>query len=346
MDLTTWTANTFPLDLQESNANTQANSSMNSSLQCTEMAQFQHHLLPIVYSIVFVFSLIENMTALYILNKQWKRSPHFTAFTLSIIIIDILFAFSLPFMISYHHRGNDWMFGDFLCKVAGCLFFCNMYSCTIFLFCICIDRYIAVMHPIKYLQLQNSFYRTFTSFTIWMVIVLAAVTFILLGSKTRKFSNGKLACMENFSHDFWTKRLAAFSTMSTVLGFVTPFLTILVCYSIIARRIIDMTQKKKGSQYLKKKSLCTIAGVVMVLTICFLPFHVVQIVHILLRTNVLPYPGLLNFTCVAKPVATVMASLNCCLDPFVYYFSIDNFDFLPACFARRPQRIIQKESCS
>ncbi|XP_033907487.3 lysophosphatidic acid receptor 6-like [Acipenser ruthenus] len=305
---------------------------------------FQSTLLPVVYSLLFVLSLLGNFTALTSLLKNWRCSSQATAFTLNLIIIDVLFTLSLPLQIYYYANGNNWIFGEFMCKTTSSLFFANIYGCTMFLTCICMDRYIAVMHPIKYLKLQRPVYRALVSFVIWLVIAIVVLTYAFSGRTANRFADGKISCMENFGKKSWSGWLAPIAISSSIAGFFLPFFSIVTCYSLIARRIMGMTQGKQRGQHVKKKSLRTILVVLGVLIISFLPFHVVQILHTLARIQVLPSLSLLPFTCGARTVVMGLACLNSSLDPVVYYFSAENFQLLPFCHRKDSSRSSESTS--
>ncbi|MBN3300997.1 lysophosphatidic acid receptor 6 [Amia ocellicauda] len=304
------------------------------SYQCISSSSFQFVLLPIIYSVVFVLSFLGNGVALGYLLKKWQRSPQAKIFILNLIILDLLFTLCLPFQITYHVLGNTWIFGEIMCKISSCLFFGNIYSCTLFLTCICVDRYIAVVHPIRYLKLQRPLYRILVSAAIWLLF-LFVLFFVFSKRMTNTFSDGRTACMENFSSKSWSGRLVTINLLTSIVGFFIPFSVTLTCYALITKRILLMAQGKQSAQHLKKKALGTILLVICVLTLSFLPFHVIQVLHSLARGGVLHSFVLLHFTCGARRVMMGVASLNSCLDPLVYYFSAEDIRVELPCFCKK-----------
>ncbi|MGH0130000.1 UNVERIFIED_CONTAM: hypothetical protein FKN15_040511 [Acipenser sinensis] len=134
-----------------------------------------------------------------------------------------------------------------MCKTTSSLFFANIYGCTMFLTCICVDRYIAVVHPIKYLKLQRPVYRALVSCVIWLVIAIVVLTYAFSGRTANRFADGKISCMENFGKKSWSGWLAPIAISSSIAGFFLPFFSIVTCYSLIARRIMGMTREAKRS---------------------------------------------------------------------------------------------------
>lgn len=302
------------------------------ALQCIHEAEFQHLLLPITYSVVCALSLASNSVALWSCWVNRAQAKPIMIFIYNLIVIDLLFALSLPLQAVYHARRNDWPFGESLCKATNALFLANMFSCTLFLACICLERYLAVIHPLQYLHLRWAPYRVLLSMAIWALICIGLLIIFSKSTVTSKFPNGNTACMENFPAHKWSGLLAGMVLGSSILGFFVPFLTIIICSMVIARRIMNLSSSSVQASSLRRHSLCTLLMVTSLLTLCFLPFHVIHILHALGRIGLLSAPGLLQFTCSAQRVAMALASINSALDPLVYYFNMKLVSWkLPCC---------------
>ncbi|XP_066469041.1 uracil nucleotide/cysteinyl leukotriene receptor-like [Tiliqua scincoides] len=302
------------------------------TLQCISEAEFQHLLLPITYSVACALSLVSNCVALWSCWANRAQAPPIMVFIYNLIVIDLLFALSLPLQVVYHARHNDWPFGESLCKATNALFLANMFSCTLFLVCICLERYLAVIHPLHYLRLRWPLYRVLLSMFIWALIGIGLLIVFSKNTVTSPFPNGNTACMENFPAHEWSGHLAAMVLGSSALGFFVPFLTIIICCIVIARRIMNLSHGSVQASSLRRHSLCTLLMVTGLLTLCFLPFHVIHTLHALGRIGLLSAPGLLQFTCSAQRVAMALASINSALDPLVYYFNMKVIKWkLPCC---------------
>ncbi|KAJ7316597.1 hypothetical protein JRQ81_002759 [Phrynocephalus forsythii] len=300
-----------------------AHSNRSMPLHCVTEAEFQHLLLPITYSLVFILSLAFNGVALWRCWATRNQAPPVMVFIYNLIVIDLLFALSLPLQAVYHARHNDWPFGEGLCKATNALFLANMFSCTLFLACICLERYLAVIHPVRYLRLRWPLYRIMLSIAIWFSVAIGLLIFFSKSTVTHRFPNGNIACMENFPAYVWSGSLAATVLAFSTLGFFVPFLTIIVCSAVIAQRIMNLTHGSVQATSSRRRSLHTLLMVTGLLTLCFLPFHVVHVLHALGRIGVLSAPGLLSFTCPAQRATVALASTNSALDPLVYYFNIE-----------------------
>lgn len=307
-------------------------SSNPTTLQCIAEAEFQYLLLPITYSVVCALSLASNSVALRSCWANRAQAPPIMIFIYNLIVIDLLFALSLPLQAVYHARHNDWPFGEILCKVTNALFLANMFSCTLFLACICLERYLAVIYPLHYLRLRWPRYRVLLSMVIWALIGIGLLILFSKSTVTSPFPNGNTACMENFPAREWSGRLAAMVLGSSLLGFFVPFLTIIICSVVIARRIMNLSHISAQASSLRRHSLRTLLMVTSLLTLCFLPFHVIHTLHTFGRIGWLSAPGLLQFTCSAQRAAMALASINSALDPLLYYFNMKSVSWkLPCC---------------
>ncbi|XP_030043289.1 lysophosphatidic acid receptor 6 isoform X1 [Microcaecilia unicolor] len=299
--------------------------------ECEERADFQYIMFTTVYSIVFILGLAGNLLALwYFISTKTATTPA-NIFMVNLATIDLIFVLTLPYKIVYHAQDNNWIFGEAMCKITGSLFFANLYGSTLFLTCICIDRYIAVVHPIKSLKLKKPVYRIVTSVVIWLILAAAIMYLTFRGPLTSTFENGNVACLENFSSESWKGRISGVSLFAAVIGFFIPLMVIIICYPLIARKLLVNTGPRRSSSMIKKKALRTILVVFVVFLICFVPYHVIQLIHTLRRINVFSSCTLIRFTYSARRVTMALTSLNSCLDPILYYFAAERFVWKPSC---------------
>uniref|UniRef100_H9GED4 G-protein coupled receptors family 1 profile domain-containing protein n=2 Tax=Anolis carolinensis TaxID=28377 RepID=H9GED4_ANOCA len=300
---------------------------VNNSLSCAESADFQFVLFPVVYSLVFVLGLVGNLFVLsYFLRTKSATAPA-NVFLVNLAVLDLLFVLTLPFRVAYHALRNDWVFGEALCKIIGGFFFANLYGSSLFLALICLERYLAVVHPLLHLRLRSSRLRLGAVLAVWAVLVAAVLFMALRGPLTSTFPNGHIACLENFSTSSWKGRISGISIFAAVVGFLLPLALIIVCYPLIAWRLLapPTVGSGAGSRTAKRKALRTVLVVLGVFLVCFAPYHLVQLVHTLSRVGLVGGCPLLRGTYAARRVTMALTSLNACLDPLVYYFAAERF---------------------
>uniref|UniRef100_UPI00398F2C3D lysophosphatidic acid receptor 6 n=1 Tax=Pristiophorus japonicus TaxID=55135 RepID=UPI00398F2C3D len=291
-----------------------------SDLNCNYEAQFQYYLFPVVYSIVFVLGLIGNVSALCLLIKKRKRASPSYVYITNLAVVDIIYICTLPFRIYYHVRKNDWPFGDITCRITGTLYFANIYISVAFLSLICMDRYIAVVYPRKYIRMRNSNCSIVTSAAVWVLALAIMLPLVFGGSLNTTFKNNTTACFENFDPNTWSKRMAAYNILAFLFGFVIPFTTIMIFYPLAARKIAQL----KCSVY-RDKALTMIWVILVISVVCFVPYHVTHLLHFLARLDVIRNCAFSNFLYKTRRVTMALVSFNCCLDPLIYYFTTAYF---------------------
>lgn len=277
-------------------------------------AEYQYYLFPTVYTFALVFGLPGNLAALVVFAFRTSQRTAFSVYISNLALADIVILCALPFRIHYHVNRNNWVFGDVACRVNGILLFANIYMSICFMTCICVDRYLATVHPHIYLRLRSPWCSVVVSAALWCVVAVAVLVFILMGPlATVAEKPGSHSCFENFAKTEWGSRLAAYSVLSLTFGSLLPSLIILLCYPLAARRISKI--KTKTAQ----KAVRVIYTILAITLFCFLPNHVVYLLHLLCRMDIIRSCTAANVIYHARRVTMALVILNTCLDPVLYY---------------------------
>ncbi|XP_057685651.1 P2Y purinoceptor 1 [Corythoichthys intestinalis] len=299
-------------------------------------AEYQLYLFPVVYIFALVFGLPGNLAAIYVFIFRVTPRTAFSIYISSLALADVVILCTLPFRIHYHLNGNNWVFGDVTCQITGILFHANIYTSICFMTCICLDRYMATVHPHTYLKLRRPRYALFTSIVLWVVAGVAVVVFILMGPlETNGDKSGSHSCFENFAAHEWSSRLFPYSLL-VIFCSLLPSATILVLYSIAARRISRIHTK------MAQRAVRVIYITLAITLICFLPNHVVYLLHLLRRMKVIQSCPLANAIYNARRGTMALVILNTCLDPLLYYVTTSHCACKPprSWFRLRRRRVI------
>ncbi|NXX85953.1 LPAR6 protein, partial [Urocolius indicus] len=278
-------------------------------------ADFQYPLFTVIYSIVFVLGLVENVLALYLLSCRVQHTSHSYVYMINLALVDTLFVCVLPFKIHYHLNRNNWVFGDVACRVTGTLYYINIYLSIAFFTCLCVDRYIAVLHPFTYIQIRAPHCVTVVTL-LWLLALSITVPLVLGGPLHNLGLSNATACFENFATRSWRQRMAPYNVLALLFGFAIPFSIILISYPLIARRISRIKHSVA-----KRKALGTIYLILAICTLCFLPYHLTHLLHFLMRIQVIQRKPFASLIYKMRRVTLALVSLNCCLNPLLYYFT-------------------------
>ncbi|KAM9751244.1 lysophosphatidic acid receptor 4 [Menidia menidia] len=293
---------------------------MANATNCTDpLAEFQYHLFPAVYVLALLFGLPGNLAALYVFAVRTRPRTAFSVYISSLAVADLGILCTLPFRIHYHLNRNNWVFGDSACLLTGTLYFANIYMSICFMTCICLDRYLATVRPHAYLRLRGPRYALAVSALLWAAAGVAILVFVLMGPLTVGDESLGHSCFENFAKAEWEKRLRPFSILSLVFGSLVPSLIILVCYPLAARRIAAIRTQTA------RKAVRAIGAIIAITLLCFLPNHLVYLLHLLQRLDVIRSCSARDAIFQARRVTMALVTLNTCLDPVLYYVTTSHF---------------------
>ncbi|KAF7668136.1 hypothetical protein LDENG_00030240 [Lucifuga dentata] len=281
--------------------------------------------MPLVYSIVFLVGLLGNCLALHVICPNLKKMNSTTLYSLNLVISDILFTLSLPVRILYYALGFHWILGEVVCKISGFIFYINTYAGVNFMTCLSIDRFIAVVLPLRFAHLRKVSNVRYICLGVWILVL--AQTVPLLGMQmSNKEPDGYITCMEypNFEK---VDNIAIILVGAVFMGFIIPVITILVCYSVLCAKLYltakanHLTEKSGRS----RKAIGVICCVSLVFVVCFSPYHI-DILQYMIR-KLVSSPNCADLTAfqVSLHITVCLMNLNSSLDPFVYFFACKGY---------------------
>ena len=280
------------------------------SSNCSEPSPgYQYHLFPLVYSVALVLGLPANLVALYVFVFKVAPRTSSSVYVINLALADTAILLTLPFRIHYHLNRNRWVFGDMACRLTGTLWHASVYVSICFMTCVCVDRYVAAVRPLRYRRLKNPRYALAVSALLWAAVGVAILTFILMGP----LEGDQVSCFEKFAREEWSGRLVHYSVLSLVFCSLLPSLVILVCYPLAMRRISRIPGRTS------RRARRIIMTVLAITLLCFLPYHVAHLLHLLLRMGVIRGCAAAAAIHCARRVTLALVSLNTCLDPVLYH---------------------------
>ncbi|XP_007889005.1 2-oxoglutarate receptor 1 [Callorhinchus milii] len=233
--------------------------------------------LPVMYSFIFFIGLIGNIIAItvYIFKiRPWKSN---TVINCNLILTDLLYVSSLPFIIYSYINSNSWKLGEFMCKFTRLIFYLNLYGSIMFLMCLSIFRFLVIIYPLRAYEVQKKPWAFLACCLVWLITiaeVLPMITFITLESKSNTFT-----CLD-FGSSPNPEQLLVYSWILTVLGYLIPLLIIFICslkivYTLKKGPYVNLASKLRARRL--------IIVILIVFTICFLPLHLFRLLRLYFR---------------------------------------------------------------
>ncbi|XP_072884941.1 probable G-protein coupled receptor 132 [Hemitrygon akajei] len=274
--------------------------------------------LAVMYSVTFIVSVTMNCLTLWPIILQVKQRNTLGIYLLSLTISDLLYALTIPLWIIYYYNGHRWNFGPITCYLSGFIFYSNVYISILLLCCISMDRYLAVIYPMR----SQNFRRPSVAIKLSLLVFLSvfAIHFLILFGTVfdTKPDMANLTC---FEHIPLVRPVAIANYGRVFIGFLLPLLLMIFCYQRIFRGI-RKSLTLQGEQKAKVKRLSI--SVIIIFLVCFGPYHLI----LLFRTINF---SLMECTCHFEKqvlfyfsISLAISSFNSALDPILYVLVSDN----------------------
>uniref|UniRef100_A0A3B3RFY6 Somatostatin receptor 5 n=1 Tax=Paramormyrops kingsleyae TaxID=1676925 RepID=A0A3B3RFY6_9TELE len=270
--------------------------------------------IPLIYIVVCIIGLGGNTLVIHIVLHYSKSESVTNIYILNLAIADELFMLGLPFL-AIQNALQTWPFGSFMCRLVLTVDGINQFTSIFCLTVMSIDRYLAVVHPIRSSKWRRPQVAKMVNGTVWAVSFIVVLP-VVIYAEVHKNGNCNIFWPE--PTEIWN---AAFIIYTSTVEFFFPLLVICLCYLLIVIKIRSSGKKVHATSTKRRKSerkvTWMVVIVVAVFVFCWLPFYALNIINL-----IVPPPenlqGLYSFV-------VVLSYANSCANPIVYGFLSDNF---------------------
>uniref|UniRef100_A0A8C3NZA4 G-protein coupled receptors family 1 profile domain-containing protein n=1 Tax=Cyanoderma ruficeps TaxID=181631 RepID=A0A8C3NZA4_9PASS len=191
-----------------------------------------------------------------------------------------------PFEMDYYVvQQLSWEHGHVLCASVNYLRTVSLYVSTNALLAIAVDRYLAIVHPLK--PRMNYQTATFLIALVWIVSILVAIPSAYFATETVLFivkNQEKIFCGQIWSVD---QKLYYKSYFLFIFGieFVAPVITMTLCYARISQELWFKAVPGFQTEQIRKRLRCRRKTVLVLMCIlsayvlCWAPFYGFSIVR-------------------------------------------------------------------
>ncbi|NXX20177.1 CCR9 protein, partial [Podargus strigoides] len=268
---------------------------------------------PAVYLLLSLLGTVGNGLVL-LTHTRYRRAHSITdVCLLHLALSDLLLLLTLPFAITDTLQG--WNPGTAACKVLQGLYALNFYSGFLFLTCISVDRYVAIVRVPAACRLRPRARRHgwLTAGLAWLLAALLALPQFVYG-QAEQHQDLQL-CRVVFPREVSRVARGATNLVQVVLGFAVPFLVMSSCYAAVARTLLSA----RGAQ--PHRALRVLLALVLVFVALQLPHSLMVLLD---AAELLAHWELSCAQSRRKDLALLvtggLAYLRCCLNPLLYAF--------------------------
>nr|QVN25221.1 kisspeptin-type receptor 4 [Asterias rubens] len=323
--MTTTVATIFPLSTLGTN-----NDSVGNETFYQQPADLKppHHalLMPILFGILMVVGIVGNTLVIFVILKMRQFKTVTNYYVVNLAVADILFLCICAPSTAAQYGSPSFLGGRFMCKMVYYMQSVSAQVTCLFLVAMSIDRFQAIVRPLKSLKTRTLHNAATISIVIWLFAVTVYIPLLVFFDTVDIPYNGGIILL---CKEFWSKTWSElFSIWIFLFTYTLPLVVISICYSMMIlnlwQRVVptDALSGPANDRNLRQKRKITwmVLTVVIVFAVCWLPVHVIQI-WMEFDVN-FPYTmATLDF----KAAGHALIYINSCANPFIYTFLGENF---------------------
>lgn len=279
---------------------------------------------PILYFILFLSGFLGNLFVITIMGSRGKRGSRLVdTFVVNLALADLVFVLTLPLWAVSASQDGHWNFGDASCKLSSYIIAVNRSSNILFLTCMSVDRYVAVVKLMDARFIRSSLCIHISCVTVWCISLVMGTPSLIFRRVWTNDANESF-CVEDKASDLFL----GLSMFTVFITFVLPVLIILLCYCSVLNRLRQhcVATGNTRNEARLQHSLKMVLIIIMAFMVSWLPYNIFKMIDLCYRL------ANADQSCYYKSVlsqglvlSSCLAFLNSCVNPAIYFFLDHHF---------------------
>ncbi|XP_026067349.1 P2Y purinoceptor 4 [Carassius auratus] len=295
---------------------------VNASHNNTCSPEPQHISLGVILCLVYLLGLLLNGFSLWVFTCRVHKWNSGAVLQFNLALSDAIITPLTPLMAAYFVMDSNWKFGDFACRLKIAVLSIHFNGSVIFLMLISVHRYVSVVHFNRSLLIKRKIFIKKLCAGIWGFLIILGIFYGWLLPVTIEENNGHCLTIHQ------KKLIDSYFVINFVIFFfwcIFPLIILVFCYSRLASSVSRININSAQGQSVKNKSMRMIGICVFIFALCFLPLNVVRTIGVVVKKYHSSKCRLLLQLQTAYYACYILAGINCCLDPLIYFFGSHNF---------------------
>uniref|UniRef100_A0A3B4AR00 G-protein coupled receptors family 1 profile domain-containing protein n=1 Tax=Periophthalmus magnuspinnatus TaxID=409849 RepID=A0A3B4AR00_9GOBI len=278
-----------------------------------------------IYSSIFTISALGiplNLLVLLVFLLHQKKCNSTEIYLSNLAAADLFLVVLMCFWGIYVANDHHWTFGGPMCTFVSLLLVMN-YNCSIyFLVLVSIDRFFALVYPLKQCILRRRKYAMLGCFLVWCLGLLLNIQILMCRKAIPYNGTEEYVCGWNCSDSVYY----AHEVIQTIMAFIIPLLIILFCTVKIVHTLTRRLSNRNSTQQTEHKATILVLTVLLAFFICWLPFSITRMIELGVRIN------LIENTCsiwlhlyICRILFLYFGFFNSALNPVLYVIVGKNF---------------------
>ncbi|KAL7379657.1 hypothetical protein ABVT39_003506 [Epinephelus coioides] len=277
---------------------------MSAPASCGVESSVEKLMYPTVYSLFFIVGFPANCLSLYVAWILMRKGNNMAVYLVNLSISDLLYTITLPMWIELALKRP---LGS-LCSLVAVIMHNSFYVGSGLLCCISVDRYLALVYPLRFHRVREVRTAALVSIAVWALEIAIHIIILDHTGALQAFSSRNL-CEEQIP---MTQEVADLTLTRVTLGFLVPTFIMTFCFQQIMQSLRRSTSILTEE---RRKVGLLLFFLLLTYIVAFLPYQIVMLLRAILEPGTCIWAARLRDPYLVTVATT---TINSTLDPIIY----------------------------